>query len=138
MRWTVNNTSNGMSETIVTISGVVGIVFVFWFFLMKKEKKEVAVAGSVDSAGSLRVDIIVEGGDSPEVVSIPKDKTTKINFIRKDSSSCLEEVVLPDFKIRKHLPLNEKVSIEITPKQTGEFKYSCGMNMFHGKIIVTE
>ena len=127
-----------MNENIVTISGVVGIIFVFWFFLMKKEKKEVAVAGSVDSAGSLRVDIIVEGGYSPEVVSIPKDKTTKINFIRKDSSSCLEEVVLPDFKIRKHLPLNEKVSIEITPKQTGEFKYSCGMNMFHGKIIVVD
>ena len=120
----------GMNETIVTISGIIGIIFVFWFFLMKKEKKEVAVIGSVD--------IIVEGGYSPEAISIPKNKTTKLNFIRKDSSSCLEEVVLPDFKIRKHLPFNEKVVIEITPKQTGEFKYSCGMNMFHGKIIVTE
>src|SRR3989338_5801884 len=119
-----------MNETIVTVSGVVGIIFVFWFFLMKKEKKEVAVAGSVD--------IIVEGGYSQEVISIPKNKTTKLNVIRKDSSSCLEEVVLPDFKIRKYLPLNEKVVIELTPKQAGEFKYSCGMNMFHGKIIVIE
>ena len=119
-----------MNEIAVTISGVVGIIFVFWFFLMKKEKKVVTVTSSVD--------IVVEGGYSPEVISIPKDKTTKINFIRKDSSSCLGEVVLPDFKIRKHLPLNEKVVIELTPKQTGEFKYSCGMNMFHGKIIVTD
>jgi len=119
-----------MNETIVTISGVVGIIFVFWFFLMKKNKKEVTVTDSIN--------IVVEGGYSPEVISITKNKTTKLNFIRKDPSSCLEEVVLPDFKIRKYLPLNKKVVIEITPKQTGEFKYSCGMNMFHGKIIVTE
>ena len=59
-----------------------------------------------------------------------------INFIRKDSNSCLEEVVMPDFNIRRHLPLNERVTIEILPKKKGVFVYACGMNMFHGKIIV--
>src|SRR3989338_6123442 len=117
-----------MDKILVIVFGMSGIAFTYWFFLMKKEK-EVAVADSVD--------ITVLGGYSPEVISIPKGKTTKINFIRKDPSNCLEEVVLPDFKIRKYLPFNEKVVIELNPKQTGEFKYSCGMNMFHGKIIVT-
>ena len=114
-------------KIIVTIAGLIGIAFTYWFFLMKKEK-EIAVTDSVD--------IIVEGGYSPEVISIPKGKTTKINFIRKDPSSCLEEVVLGDFKIRKHLPLNQKVTVELTPQQSGEFGYACGMNMYHGKIIV--
>lgn len=94
---------------------------------MKKEK-EVEASDSVD--------ILVDGGYNPEVISIPLDKTTKLNFIRKDQSSCLEEVVLSDFKIRKYLPLNQKVTVELTPKRVGEFGYSCGMNMFHGKIIV--
>ena len=116
-------------KIIVTIVGLTAIGFTYWFFLKKKDK-EIEVSGSVD--------IIVEGGYSPNVISIPKGKTTKINFIRKDPSSCLEEVVLGDFKIRKHLPLNQKVTIELTPQQTGEFKYSCGMNMYHGKITVTE
>ncbi len=116
-----------MDKILVTISGLMGIVFTYWFFLMKKEK-EIAVTGSVD--------ITVEGGYSPEVIVIPKGKTTKINFIRKDPSSCLEEVVLPDFKVKKYLPLNKKIEIELTPQQTGEFGYACGMNMFHGKIIV--
>lgn len=107
--------------------GIAGMSFIYWFFLMKKEK-EIAVSGSVD--------IIVEGGYSPNVISIPKGKTTKINFIRKDPTSCLEEVVLGDFKIRKYLPLNQKVTIELTPQQNGEFGYACGMNMYHGKIIV--
>ncbi len=136
-------------KIIVTIAGLVGIAFTYWFFLMKKEK-EIAVSGSADSThstsaqggeqsrttGSLQVDIIVAGGYSPEVISIPKGKTTKVNFIRKDPSSCLEEVVLGDFKIRKYLPLNQKVAIELTPTQKGEFTYSCGMNMYHGKIVV--
>ncbi|MDO8571738.1 MAG: cupredoxin domain-containing protein [bacterium] len=112
----------------VTIAGLLGAACVYWFFLMKKEKVT-NVSGSVD--------IIVEGGYSPNVISIPKGKTTSIHFFRKDPSSCLEEVVLGDFKIRKVLPLNQKVTIELTPQQSGEFQYACGMNMYHGKIIVT-
>ncbi len=116
-----------IDKIIVTAVGLMGVAFTCWFFLMKKEK-EVEVSDSVD--------IIVEGGYSPNVISIPKGKTTKINFIRKDSNSCLEEVVLGDFKVRKYLPLNQKITIELTPQQSGEFGYSCAMNMFHGKIIV--
>ncbi|MBI4036326.1 cupredoxin domain-containing protein [Candidatus Daviesbacteria bacterium] len=114
-------------KIIVTIIGALGILFTYWFFLMKKEK-EIEVTGEVN--------ITVSGGYSPEVISIPKGKLTKINFIRKDSSSCLEEVVLADFKIRKSLPLNQKVTVEITPESQGEYGFACGMNMFHGKIIV--
>lgn len=116
-----------LDKIIVTLAGVFGIVFTYWFFLMKKEK-EVAAVGAID--------VIVEGGYNPEVISIPRGKTTAINFIRKDPSSCLEEVVLGDFKVRKYLPLNQKVTIELTPQQSGEFGYACGMNMYHGKIIV--
>jgi len=104
-----------------------GIAFTYWFFLMKRSK-EVIVKDSID--------IIVDGGYSPEVISIAKGKTTKINFLRKDPTDCLEEVVLSDFKIRKHLPLNQKITIELTPQKAGEFGYACGMNMYHGKIIV--
>lgn len=123
-----------MDKILVTIAGVIGILFTYWFFLMKKEK-EVSVE-NLPAGKAGEVDITVSGGYSPEVISIPKGKLTKINFIRTDSTDCLEEVVLGDFKIRKLLPLNQKVTIEITPKESGEFKFSCGMNMFHGKIVV--
>lgn len=115
-------------KILVTIGGFLGIALTYWFFLMKKEDV-VAVAD--------RVDITVKGGYSPSVISIPQRKPTTLNFIRKDPSSCLEEVVIPDFKIRKYLPLNKEVSIELNPKEKGEFPFACGMNMFHGKIIVS-
>ncbi len=116
-----------MDKIIVTALGFIGIIFTIWFFLMKKEK-QVSVVDEVD--------IIVNGGYSPEVISIPVGKTTKINFLRTDPTDCLGEVVLGDFKIKKELPLNQKVTVEIKPEKIGEYVYSCGMNMYHGKIIV--
>lgn len=116
-----------LDNLLITGFGVFGIIFTYWFFLMRKQK----VIQAKDS-----VDITVDGGYSPEVISIPIGKTTKLNFTRRDPNSCLEEVNLPDFKIKKNLPLRKTVTIEITPKKKGDFIYSCGMNMYHGKIVV--
>ena len=116
-----------IDKVLVLIFSGLGIGFIYWFFLLKKTK-EIQVSESVD--------IIVNGGYSPEVVVIPYGQTTKLNFIRKDPSGCLEEIMISDFRIRQTLPLNKKTTIEITPNKRGEFGYSCGMNMFHGKIIV--
>jgi|SRR5579872_6720348 len=118
-----------MDKILAAIFSIGGIGFIYWFFLMKKEEAALEVKNN-------SVDITVEGGYSPNVISIPKGKPTTLNFFRKDPSSCLEEVVLSDFKIRKYLPLHQKVPITLTPQKTGEFDYACGMNMFHGKIIV--
>ena len=115
------------AKIIVTILGLAGIAFTYWFFLMKNEK-EVEVTDEVD--------ITVDGGYSPAVISIPQGRVTKLNFTRKDPSDCLEEVVIGDFKIRLHLPLNQKITVEINPEKKGEYTYACGMNMFHGKIVV--
>lgn len=118
-----------LDKIFVTFAGLLVMALTYWFFLMKRERVT-AVSDSVD--------ILVEGGYSPEVISILRGKTTKLNFFRKDSNPCLEEVVLGDFKIHKSLPLGQKVTVELTPQRNGEFGYSCGMNMFHGKIIVVD
>lgn len=114
-------------QIIITVAGALLIAFIYWFFLMKRTKAVPAVGA---------IDIIVDGGYTPETITAKKGKPITLNFLRKDPSSCLEEVALSDFKIRKFLPLNEKVSIKLTPEKAGEFQFACGINMFHGKIIV--
>lgn len=116
-----------LDKLIVIFGSIIGILFTYWFFLMKRETR-VEVTDSVD--------IIVDGGYIPNTIVIKKGKLTKINFLRKDPTSCLEEVVLGDFNTRKYLPLNKKVTIELKPKEEGEFTYACSMNMYHGKIII--
>ena len=117
-----------VDKIIISIFGLLSILFTYWYFFMKK-------INTVQTGGT--VDILVDGGYKPERIAIPYGKTTKLVFQRKDNNSCLEEVVLADFKIRKSLPMNEKVTIEITPDKKGEFDFSCAMGMFHGKLIVT-
>ena len=114
-------------KILVSIFGLLSIIFTYWYFFMKK-------SNTVEASDS--IDIMVDGGYQPDTISIPYGKTTKLNFLRKDSNSCLEDVVLSDFKIKKSLPMNEKVTIEITPDKKGSFDFSCGMGMFHGKLIV--
>ncbi len=114
-------------KVIVSTVGVLLIVFIYWFFFKKKD----IVAVTKESG-----DIIVDGGYKPGIIKIKKGQKTTISILRKDPNTCLEEFILPDFKISKYLPLNEKVEIEITPEKSGEFPFHCGMNMFHGKVIV--
>lgn len=116
-----------LDKILVTIFGLIGIIFTYWFFLMKKDKEVLA---------SENIDVIVDGGYSPSLVSIKKGQKTTLNFLRKDENSCLEQVLFPDFKIKKFLPLNKIIPIEIIPKNSGEYEFSCEMNMFHGKVVV--
>lgn len=116
-----------LDKIIVSISGIVGILFTYWFFFGKKEEEKVV---------EKEVTITVDGGYSPSHIVVKKDNATTLHFIRRDSNSCLEEVVIPEFKIKKYLPLNTSVDIVITPKKKGEFPFSCGMHMYFGKISV--
>lgn len=117
-----------MEKIILTIGGLLLTAFIYWFFFGKKE-----VTMEVNDG---KVEILVEGGYKPDTIQIPKGKPITIEFLRKDPSSCLEEVVLSEFNVRKFLPLNQKTPVTFTPQKTGTFPFSCGMNMFHGKVIV--
>ncbi len=116
-----------MDKITVSIIGVLLIAFIYWFFFRKRDTVVVAKESG---------DIIVDGGYKPSIIKIKKGQKTTISILRKDPNTCLEEFILPDFKISKYLPLNEKVEIEITPDKSGEFPFHCGMNMFRGKVIV--
>lgn len=116
-----------MDKILVTLGGLGLISFIWWFFFGKNN--EATVVGDT-------IDILVDGGYKPENIKIKNGKSTKLIFERRDPNSCLEEIVIPDFKIKKYLPLNEKVEITLTPDKKGIFQTHCGMGMFHGKIIV--
>lgn len=118
-----------VDKIVVGVGGLLAILFVAWFFFGKKVQ-EVTVENQVR--------IVVGGGYSPEVITVKKGQPITLNFYRTDPGDCQEEVVLPDFGIRRHLPLNQTLPVEIKPEKAGEYIFSCGMNMYHGKIKVTE
>ena len=82
------------------------------------------------------VKIDVKNGYEPQTAEVPKGITTKLVFNRTNPSSCLTKVRSTDLNFEQDLPLNEDVTISIAPDKAGEYDYSCGMGMFHGKVVV--
>lgn len=74
-------------------------------------------------------------GFSPSVVNLKAGQPTRLIFTRVEEG-CGTEVVFPDLKITKKLPLNQAVSVDITPKAGQSLSFACGMNMFKGQVLV--
>lgn len=122
-----------MMELIVfAVSLIIGASVVWWFF----GKHETSKATATEVNGIQKVEIVVEGGYKPEVVQLKAGVPAEITFLRKSSSSCFDEVLLPDFGQQAKLPINQPYTFNIQPNKEGSFTYSCGMHMFFGKIEV--
>ncbi len=116
-----------MDKSIVTVLGVGLVGAIYWFFFGKKEE-------TMEAQNTWN--ITVAGGYKPRAITIPHGKPSTVTFTRTDPNSCLEEIVIPDFKIKKFLPMNTAVTISLSPAKPGSYGIHCGMNMFHGKITV--
>ena len=79
---------------------------------------------------------ITKKGYEPKVITLKKDVPIRLTFIRRTTQTCGTEIIIPDYKIEKSLPLNKAVRVELTPSRNGELTFTCGMNMLRGKIIV--
>lgn len=107
----------------------------WWFFVAGRSAPAAAVA---DSAGVAEVEIIVDGGYSPSTVQVPVGRPVRLVFDRRDTSSCSEEVVIPEFNVRRFLPSGERTVIELTASAAGRFPFTCGMSMLRGTIIAND
>jgi len=120
------------AEIIVVIGGIGLIAFVLWYFFGERE----ATAAVVNEAGVQEIDVTVKGGYSPDVIVVDRGRPVRLNFRREETSSCSEQVILGDFGIVRDLPAFKTTPVEFTPERSGEFPFTCGINMLHGKLIV--
>jgi plastocyanin domain-containing protein len=79
---------------------------------------------------------LTERGYEPAGLRLRRGVPARITFTRKVSATCATEVMLPEYGIKRALPLDEPVVVEFTPKKSGEFTFSCGMGMLRGTMIV--
>lgn len=118
-----------MDKILVTFLGFGLIGLIYWFFFGKKEEDNLSDENKNKDL------LVVEGGYKPAIIYVEKDKPKFIAIIRRDPNSCLEEIVFPDYKIKKYLPLNEEVKITLNPPHK-EGDFHCSMNMFFGKVKI--
>jgi plastocyanin domain-containing protein len=121
------------SDWIVILVSLAAITWVNWWFFLARRPAAMAVAGA---GGAQEVTITVQAGYEPAEVKVKQGMPVRLTFDRQETSGCSEEIVIPDFGIRKFLPAFQKTTIELTPKEAGTFEFTCGMSMLHGKLIV--
>lgn len=122
------------TETLVLATSVAAITWINWYFFIAG--RTVTRAAST-SSGPQDVTVRVDGGYSPAAVQVSAGRPVRLSFERADASPCSEEVVLPDFGIRRFLPTGEVTAIDFTPERTGTYEFTCGMGMLRGRLIVT-
>ena len=79
---------------------------------------------------------LTDKGYQPASFKLRRGVPARITFVRQVEVTCATEVVLPDYGIKRELPLGEPVVVEFTPQKSGKFAFACGMDMIRGKIIV--
>lgn len=121
------------SDWLVILLGIAAIAWVNWYFFLARRP---AATATVGAGGAQEVTITVQGGYAPAEVKVKRGAPVRLVFDRQETSGCSEEVVIPDFGIRKFLPAFQKTAIELTPEKAGVFDFTCGMSMLHGKLIV--
>jgi len=104
---------------------VVGGAFVF----------ETTVVEAHTRTVKIKVD---KNGFSPSSIDAEAGHKLNLVFTRASDSNCGRVVVFPKQKIRKSLPVGKAVVVSITPTESGQINFACGMGMYKGSIVVSE
>ena len=83
-----------------------------------------------------KVNVTVAGGYQPQVINLKQGAPAEITFTRTNEQGCLDVVHSQELGFEKQLPLNKAQTVKVSTDKIGEFNFSCGMDMFKGKVVI--
>ena len=116
---------------LINLLGVLLITLIVWWFRIYKGKEVLADDGAMT--------VIVDNGTyQPSRIRLPAGQAITLRFLRKDASPCAEMVVFSAFDISEELPLNKPKDINLPPMESGEYAFTCQMQMYRGELIIND
>lgn len=122
-----------LPEILVLLAGLAAIAWVNWYFFVAPRAAAAARSGA---GGVQEARIVVAGGYSPATIKVRRDQPIRLIFDRRETSSCSEEIVIPDFGVRRFLPAHQQTTVDLPASGPGVHDFMCGMSMLHGRLIV--
>lgn len=120
---------NGL--VILAAAALIGLI-IWWFFgNFQKSSQQAGL-----SNGRQEGQVVVKGGYEPEVLYLKQGVPAEVTFKMEDKTSCLSHVVFSSLGVDKDLSKEKLAKVQIPTDKAGEIDYACGMDMFHGKIVV--
>lgn len=93
-------------------------------------------AWAEDKPSPREVEIVVKGGYQPNLVKVTQGERVRLKFVRREYAGCTKEVVFPTLGIKKTLPTDKPVLIDLPALEPGEVPFHCGMKMIKGTVQV--
>jgi plastocyanin domain-containing protein len=94
-------------------------------------------AAAPDPRNAQVVEITVTGkGFEPSVVTVKAGRPVKLVVTRKTERTCATEIVMKDFGVNQPLPYEKPVTVVVSPKGPGAYRFACGMDMIAGVLKV--
>lgn len=84
-----------------------------------------------------KIDMMVTPtGYSPNVIKVKKGVPVELNITNPGDNSCFSTFMMPDFNLDNVNLKAGTTNLTFTPDKSGEYTFTCGMNMFKGTVIV--
>ncbi len=120
---------------LVLVLGVSAIAWLNWHFFASTKKRRRPATAQRTATGIQEVVVTVRGGYDPAEIHVRAGEPVRLVFDRQETSSCSEEVVIPDFGVRTFLPAHQRTSVDIAAPSKGRHEITCGMGMLHGALV---
>lgn len=79
---------------------------------------------------------VTENGFEPSKIDVKPGTHVILKVTRKTDTTCATSIQVKEKKIKKELPLNKEVSVDLGTLQKGEIRYACGMDMITGHLVI--
>ncbi len=93
--------------------------------------------GSAQGIGGAVAITAGEDGFKPSSVTFPKGSAGKLVFTRTTDETCATEVVFPELNIKKELPKNTPVAIDVPTDKEQKLTFQCGMGMYKSSVVIS-
>jgi plastocyanin len=103
-----------------------------------QKKSAQSIQGQTAQPAVQELNITVDGSYSPNSLVLTAGTPVRLKFVRKDTGGCTSKVLIPEFNIAQNLPEGKTTTIEFTPTKAGTYKFTCGMKMVSGTILVKD
>jgi len=115
------------------------LVVVAVFAGCQKPRAEAPPPSPAASSGVQEVQLVVtDAGFQPAEVAVAKDRPIRLTVTRKTNQTCATEIVFKEIDVKKDLPLDQAVTIDLPAQSSGTLNYACGMNMVKGALFVRQ
>jgi plastocyanin domain-containing protein len=75
-------------------------------------------------------------GFAPSSLRVAVKQPIKLAITRDKESNCASRIVFPSLGVARELPLGATTIIELPAQPAGELRFTCGMGMYKGALVI--